>query len=82
MASTADNTTDALNVPAMLPPQGSVSNFDNPYNRGYILTAVGSLLISLMITFVAVRMYAKTRIQKKLWWDDCRYTIIHTILDL
>lgn len=80
MASTADSATDTLNPPALTLPRGLVSNFSNPYNRGYILTVVGSLLISLMIIFVGVRMYAKARIQKKWWWDDCTYITILAIL--
>lgn len=76
VASMADNATNALNRPAIAPPEGLVSNFKNPTNRGYIITTVGSVLISLMVIFFAVRIYAKAWIQKKLWWDDCTLMIL------
>lgn len=70
MGTTAENATNALNRPAMAPPRGLVSNFDSPYSRGYLITVVGSFLVSLMTMFVRIRIYAKARIQRKLWWDD------------
>ena len=58
-------------LPALPPPLGVESNFENPYSQGPILTAVGSVIITLMMLFFSVRMYTKMFIQKKFSWDDC-----------
>ena len=37
-----------------------------------MLVIVSSILIGLMVLFVAARLYTKLRINRKLKWDDCK----------
>ncbi|MCJ1254826.1 hypothetical protein MMC24_002642 [Lignoscripta atroalba] len=57
-------------LPAQAPPPGVVPNFIDPYSRGPMLVIVSSILIGLMVLFVAARLYTKLRINRKLKWDD------------
>ncbi|MCJ1342805.1 hypothetical protein MMC31_000994 [Peltigera leucophlebia] len=58
------------NYPALAPPAGIIPNFVDPYTRGPIIIIVGSILIALMMSFVVVRIYIKTCINRKVHWDD------------
>lgn len=60
-----------LEGPAMPPPSGVLPNLVNPYSQGPTLTVVGSILISIMASFVLVRGYTKYHIVRKASWDDC-----------
>ena len=59
------------NVPALKPPPGVTSNFENPLSQGPVLVVVGSILNALMIVFVLARAYTKIYIIRKATWDDC-----------
>ncbi len=56
----------------MTPPKGVTSNFVDPYSAGPIFIVVGSILIGIMMLFVAVRVYTKAHITRKVHWDDCQ----------
>ena len=71
MSSTSESANDTADIPGMAPPPGVMPNYVDPYNRGYLITSVGSLLLGLMMVFVFVRVYVKVRIQKRFSWDDC-----------
>lgn len=57
--------------PALEPPPGKVSNFDNP-NREmyYICIASNAVAIPVCTIFVALRMYARYRLSMRLQADD------------
>lgn len=61
--------------PALEPPPGVTSNFDDPYSRGPVLVTVSSILIPTMLLFVIARLYAKFRIIRELQWDDRQYLL-------
>ena len=58
-------------TPAGSPPSGVLPNLVNPYSNGPTLIAVGSVLVGLMLVFVAVRIYTKISIVGKSSPDDC-----------
>lgn len=60
------------NYSALLPPDGVMPNFVDPYTRGPVIIIVGSILVVLMILFVVVRIYVKMCINRKMHWDDCQ----------
>lgn len=58
--------------PALTPPPGIVSNFDDPPSQSYaIIIAIVFFLVSTT-PFVLVRLYTRYYINQKLWWDDCK----------
>lgn len=63
------------NYPAMLPPEGVTPNFVDPYTLGPIFVIVSSVLITIMMIFVVVRIYTRIFINRKLYWDDCQSSI-------
>ena len=60
------------NLPALVPPPGVLSNFDNPKTLAPSLVAVNVTFIPLMVIAVALRMYSRGFIVHALGWDDCR----------
>lgn len=66
-------------APALNPPPGFTSNFDNPAGvQGKIHT---TLIFCLVISTVSVwsRLYARFFIQKTHGWDDCKITSIPNV---
>lgn len=60
-----------LSKPAMLPPDGTDSNFSNPPNiRSQALGVIISFLL-LSTLAVAIRLYTKLVFVRKLSLDDC-----------
>ena len=57
--------------PALTPPPGIIPDFQDPFTiRPYwIVTAALGLLLSGL--FLALRLYTKIKIVKKLRWEDC-----------
>ena len=60
-------------MPAALPPSGVVPDPEHPHSDGYILIVVGTILLTIMILSVCVRIYTKIRIVKKSSADDCKF---------
>lgn len=60
-------------IPAIPPPPGVTSNFVNPANCGRLLVVTGSVLVGIMVVFIAARAYTKTFITRKFFWDDCLF---------
>ena len=61
-----------LEGPAMSPPTGMISNFQDPSNLDVFI----ALTITLCVTFgtlaVLLRMYTKLFILRALAWEDCK----------
>ena len=72
----ADSTDPAViqGLPAAKPPVGVVPNLVDPGSEGPILIAVGSVLVAIMLLFVAVRIYTKFTIVRRSSPDDCQLT--------
>ena len=59
------------NMPAMMPPPGVQSNFDNPHTDGNVLIIVGTIFTVLPFIAVIIRLYVRKIVsQQKIWWDD------------
>ncbi|KAL8719428.1 MAG: hypothetical protein Q9225_003571 [Loekoesia sp. 1 TL-2023] len=58
------------NLPALLPPPGETSNFEDPYSRGPDVVIASAICLALMLSMVLLRFYTKLCI-KHIWgWDD------------
>ena len=57
-------------IPGMPPPPGETYDFENLYNRGKTYTAVATIIIVVMILFVANRQYTRYFTVRKMSWDD------------
>lgn len=59
-----------LDGPALAPPTGVVSNFDNPPNRDGLTLGVIITSVILATTFVLIRIYSKVFVTKKISIPD------------
>jgi hypothetical protein len=62
--------TTALLLPAVTPPPGVTSNFEDPPSKAHIIHIVFSVCLGLVTLLVAIRIYTRACISKPLWWDD------------
>ncbi|KAL9600280.1 MAG: hypothetical protein Q9179_003268 [Wetmoreana sp. 5 TL-2023] len=67
-------------IPALQPPTGTRSNFENPQSRAYLTVIPCAAIVGLMIIFVFTRMYTKVYVLKSVGWDD--YTCIFAAVPL
>lgn len=58
-------------APALPPPLGVQSNFENPESQSHITVIPCAVIVGIMIILVFIRMYTKVYILKSLGWDDC-----------
>lgn len=63
------------NFPALQPPPGVQSNFDNPLTRGPDVVIASSICLALMLSLVVIRFYTKIAIKRRFGWDDCECTL-------
>lgn len=63
--------TDLSKIPALRPPPGVESNFENPSGIGTTIVVVKVVFLVLMFFFLLTRFYVKASITRGLWWDDC-----------
>ena len=61
--------------PAMPPPPGIESNFDNPPSLALHLIVVNAVFVALMAITVGIRLYVRVFITKALGWDDCKLVV-------
>ena len=62
---------DYANLPALAPPAGVQSNFDNPKTLKTSLVAINGIFLPLMLIVVAIRLYSRGKIMHAMGWDDC-----------
>lgn len=60
------------NFPAMPPPPGVESKFDNPPSLALHLIVVNAVFLPLMAIAVGIRLYVRVFIAKAPGWDDCK----------
>ena len=60
-------------TPAMPAPPGQHSQLVNPPQQTLPTILLLVFAIALSAPFVALRMYTRRYITRKLWWDDCKY---------
>ena len=59
--------------PSTSPPPGTSVDFNTTDTRAPMAIAVMSSFMGIMFIFVGIRVYVKTRIDKRATWDDCKY---------
>lgn len=60
----------ALDAPALQPPAGTQTDFDNPPNRNIIPQAVIPICLILVISTIIFRAYARVFLLKRINVDD------------
>lgn len=58
-------------MPALSPPPGVESNFENPQSRSSLTVIPSAAIVGITIILVFTRMYTKVYILKSVGWDDC-----------
>ena len=56
--------------PVVAPPPGVVPNLTNPASRASEIYVAAGVCLPLIVSFAAMRLYAKVAILKKWTWDD------------
>lgn len=64
---------DISQIPVDPPPPGAVSNFVNPESIGGIGRVIICSTWPLMIVFLSLRIYARSRITRSIGADDCEF---------
>ncbi|KAF2175155.1 hypothetical protein K469DRAFT_437555, partial [Zopfia rhizophila CBS 207.26] len=65
-------------IPAGVPPLGVMPNLVNPPNAGNYIIIANSVLMAMMITFVALRFHVVFRIKRKMGADD--WTVVAALI--
>ncbi|KAL9029582.1 MAG: hypothetical protein Q9196_002191 [Gyalolechia fulgens] len=60
----------SASLPALLPPAGVQSNFEDPKTRSTLTLIPCAAIVGVMIIVVFMRMYTKVYILKAVGWDD------------
>ena len=63
---------DLSHTPFLKPPPGVVPNFVDPVSQARDVIVINVIWITLMLCFVAMRLYTKGRLLGNLGWDDCK----------
>lgn len=58
-------------LPGLSPPPG-LTAFSYTASRTPLLITISSVLLGIMIFFVACRAYTKIFLSNKFFWDDCK----------
>lgn len=64
---------DINDIPAMAPPRGQTSNFENPETLHPVVLGVAIATITLMVMAVAVRVYTKGVIMRDMKVEECQF---------
>jgi hypothetical protein len=64
---------DIHTTPALQPPYGVESDFDNGYSLQPHLVATSSICLTLCVSSVLARTFTKVRLLKKVEIEDCEY---------
>ena len=61
-----------MHKPAAKPPAGVTPDFNNPPSLETSVIVVVVLCLAISSFFVAMRLYTRHFVLRKLWWDDCK----------
>lgn len=61
---------DPSKIPALSPPSGVISNFDNPTSQASTILGVNISFITLMTSVVGLRVLSRGFVTRTLGWDD------------
>ncbi|KAI1312745.1 hypothetical protein F5Y03DRAFT_197702 [Xylaria venustula] len=62
-------------IPALAPPQGTLSNFDDPASLASAARIVMSIVLALMVAFLSLRLYTRLGVTHSFGADDCGYSL-------
>lgn len=62
-----------LDGPALHPPPGEVSNFENPWNLNELSQITNAICLIATTVAVLIRIYAKVGCLKKVHIEDCKW---------
>lgn len=65
------------NVPVVIPPPGTISNFNNPASRATLVIVPNTVSLALMLLFVSLRIYSKVRHHRSFDGSDCKYHLVN-----
>jgi hypothetical protein len=65
-------------IPAGVPPPNVMPNLINPYNAGDYILVANSILMAIMVIFVALRFYVVFKLKRKMGADD--WSIIAAVI--
>lgn len=66
----ASNFVDPNTTPSMMPPEGIIPNFENPVSIAYVSRDVAYTFLSLMLVFLALRLYTRAVVTHNIGVDD------------
>ncbi|KAI4119441.1 MAG: hypothetical protein LQ338_007276, partial [Usnochroma carphineum] len=71
-------------MPALSPPPGVESNFENPQSRSSLTVIPSAAIVGITIILVFTRMYTKVYILKSVGWDDytCMFATLSSVVFL
>ena len=76
--------TDLSKTPAATPPPGYASNLVDPPSKAYQMTICNIVCACIVLFFVSLRLYTRTRIVNYMGPDDCscslrppRWLLVH-----
>lgn len=72
-----DLSTLPRDTPALQPPPGITSNFDNPYNIKPEINAALGVCLGVSTVLVWLRLYTRFFIIKCHGWEDCKLLPVH-----
>lgn len=71
-----------MDSPALSPPRGFMPRFSNSHSIPLIELLVGIIFSSLCTASVAIRLYTRLQVVKKLGWDDCKLSQLLDVVDI
>lgn len=69
------STSDPYTTPALKSPQGVRPNLIDPASQGYVCIIAMVIYLVVATPFVVIRMYTRHFINRRVWWDDCRFSL-------
>lgn len=71
-----------MESPALSAPSGFTPSLSNTHSLPLPDLLAVTVCLSLCTTSVAIRLYTRLQIMKKLWWDDCKLSQLVDVVDL
>lgn len=72
-----DGPRDLWKIPAAKPPPGVTPDFVHHHHQSRAVQLRIACISCVIIAglFVLLRMFSRARLVRKLWWDDCEYSL-------
>ena len=67
-------------IPSQAPPPGITPNFTHPATNEHVTTVVVSILLPLMLAFIALRLHNCLWVTRRFAKSDCEWKIPRTVV--